>query len=223
MKPQILWIGFTLGLVACMPPSPVFSGDAPTLSGKIANWTAGKTGFIRIKLNTNAALIGSAVTVSSDGSFNNLPFLSGSVIGTNLASVSDSITGSFCGANANTVIVTPSDAKVAAGLYEILNNTPALAGTVFDATRENIITAPQVGDHLVLRAFTNQNVTIKGNCVLPGAQTRTGTFDVSLKTGWNTLVLEATALSATNVNVSYSATAVPADAQLFFSASGAPL
>ena len=216
-----------MALVACpSTPTPApFTGDTPSLSGKIANWTAGKTGFLRVKMATNGTILGAAVLIGSDGSFSNLPFPGNAAIGTNLAAISSSITASLCGPDVPTVIVTPSDAKVAAGLLEVLNNTPASSGTVIEATRADELSGntQQVGDHFVLRIFADKAATVKGACSQAGTQSKAGTFDFSLQAGWNNLILELTSISETAVNVRYLAGEVPSNVQMFLAAFGAPL
>ena len=78
MKIQLLLlIGLTAGFTACPEQvDPGFTGNTPSLSGKIENWPAGKTGSIRIRINSPSATptLGTSVAIATDGTFSKLVY-----------------------------------------------------------------------------------------------------------------------------------------------------
>lgn len=218
----VIGLAFSSFLVACPggstnppPQTQTFNG---TLSGKIGNWTAGKTAKILVRIpDTNANLNADkivGVNVGSDGSFSNLVFPVPTKIDYDFGI-------STCGTGA-TLTVSASDARVAAvGFlgtdFEIINSNDTFSqfstvGTVYFGNA-NANTG-------VMFYHANKAVTVNGTCPLSDTNLVATTWsNVVLSAGWNYLVITASSQN----NFTVTGTSLPTGMTLTFTGDASKL
>lgn len=199
-----------LGLTACPSPAvpPASNPDGSTISGKIDNWPAGKTGKISAPLLFGATT-SAAVAVSADGSFSNLVLPTPAP-----ADLSPVI--AECAS-----LATPSDGTLALVYPLTVQNTSgADAGLVLqaNATQASFL-APANGSTIVLRYYVENDLKINGSCGGSGSIT-TNYNNVSFKKGWN-VVLDSR--SADGTSDTFSNGAISSDVKFSFYPSGTAL
>ena len=186
----VIGLAFSSFLVACPgsstnppPQNQTFNG---TMSGKIDNWTAGKTAKILVRIpDTNANLNADkivGVNVGSDGSFSNLVFPGPTKIDYDFGITT-------CGTGA-TLTVSASDARVAPvgflGIdFEIINSNDTFSQftTVGTVRFGNANTG-------VMFYYANKAVIVNGTCPLSDTNLVATTWsNVVLSAGWNYLVI----------------------------------
>jgi hypothetical protein len=215
----VLGLAFSSFLVACPsssnppPQNQTFNG---TLSGKIDNWTAGKTAKILVRIpDTNSDLNADkivGVNVGSDGSFSNLVFPVPTRIDYDFGITT-------CGTGA-TLSVSASDARVAAvGFlgtdFEIINSKDSFSqfstvGTVYFGNANTS----------VMFYYANKAVTVNGTC--PASDTNiiaTTWNNVALGAGWNYLVITASSQN----NITVTGTSLPTGMTLTFTGDASKL
>ena len=216
----VLGLSFCSFLVACPsgggnppPQNQTFNG---TVSGKIDNWTAGKTAKILVRipdanndLNTDKIV---GVSVGSDGSFSNLVFPVPTRIDYDFGITT-------CGAGA-TLTVSASDARVAAvGFlgtdFEIINSKDTFSQftTVGSVYFGNANTG-------VMFYYANKAVTVNGSCPVSDINIIATTWNnVALSAGWNYLVITASSQN----NITVMGTSLPTGMTLTFTGDASKL
>ena len=194
-------IVLVFGLSACIPTSGL--GEQTTLSGKISNWPAGKTGTVSTDL-------GSSATVGTDGSFN-IALPGSPQIDPKLTTFNSSLNG-LCASG--TVTLTPGLVKAFGAALYINRVGLVSAGTlVFWKHQDANIALPTNGDKTVLYVYADQNVTMTGSCVNSGLEIA---LNASLIRGWNAVTVTINDIGSNPKAASISTGPVSSDVVWFF-------
>jgi hypothetical protein len=194
-------IALAFSLSACIPTSGL--GEQTTLTGKISNWPAGKTGTV-------STVLGSSATVGTDGSFS-IALPGSPQIDPKLTTFNSSLNG-LCASG--TVTLTPGLVKAFSVTLDINRVGLVSAGTlVFWKHQDANIALPTNGDKTVLYVYADQNVTMTGSCVSSGLEIA---LNVSLVKGWNAVTVTINDITANPKAASISTGPVSSDVVWFF-------
>ncbi len=194
-------IVLAFALSACIPTSGL--GEQTTLTGKISNWPAGKTGTVSTDL-------GSSATVGSDGSFN-IALPGSPQIDPKLTTFNSSLNG-LCASG--TVTLTPGLVRAFGATLYINRVGGVSAGTLVFWKHQNAdIAVPTNGDKTVLFVYVDQNVTMTGSCVSSGLEIA---LNVRLVRGWNAVTVTINDITANPKSASISTGPISSDVVWFF-------
>jgi hypothetical protein len=166
-----------------------FSGENPSLNGKIVNWPINKKGSVKVEVGYGKTTVSNGlVKINENGSFANLIFPGSKIVTPNLK-----LQGKLT-CPEGYLIPSTSNLKTGLGILQIVDATNLNLGTLLELNFDpnKLIIKPFVGAKKVTRLFSNIKGLVKGNCTING---KLLSIDTPLNKGWNIIVLEVTSMN----------------------------
>jgi hypothetical protein len=202
----LLFVAMTVSLTACpggssgVPPTAL--GDTLIVSAKIANWTASKTGIVKVPttmVGTPDQVVLGESPIADDGAF---------TITIPASAVKDNLVRQFRDA-CTTYTVSPPDFKYIAPQFRVHDASGKQIGYVFLATQALANVSPP-GTKVAIYFYADQSFSAKGPCFSSSYQQN---WDINGLTGWNVVIGETISTSG---EVNYTSTPVSTDLKWYF-------